>query len=414
MESGSGSGGSPAREMASLRRIATEIPRPEDADDYFSGRGPPMRTYVSFLSRRRRLVLGFWGVMFVAGLAMAPFFMSNTTLTFDAPVDSPSGIADAVLAQHFPRLNKMAAGVVIVRDVHGGSVLGADGKGAALKAFSLAFNKTVYAFQPGKPQIVVEVDGYSSIVQALGAAGESMGRELFISPRGEAAIILVQASSKDSIRYIDFVTWVTDALEPAVHKARAADPSLTLNATQTGLGMFIQESLKGVEDDLAQMDTVAMPIALGVLAYVLRSWRLMVIPVICISASAATSFGVMMFPISHLTEIISFAPSVMMSCTVAMSFDYSLFLLSRYQEEVVQRGAQLEDAVHAMLCCAGHTVLVSGFTLMICWLGLTFFPVTLLSSAGCGKRPFFPLSHFVLENDLFAKTGSGQTHGKKR
>jgi hypothetical protein len=50
--------------------------------------------------------------------------------------------------------------------------------------------------------------------------------------------------------------------------------------------------------------------------------------------------------------------------------------------QVVQRGQPLENAVHAMLCSAGHTVLVSGLTLMICWLGLCFFPVNLLSSAG--------------------------------
>ena len=50
--------------------------------------------------------------------------------------------------------------------------------------------------------------------------------------------------------------------------------------------------------------------------------------------------------------------------------------------QVVQHGRPLEDAVYAMLCSAGHTVLVSGLTLMICWLGLCFFPVNLLSSAG--------------------------------
>lgn len=324
----------------------------------------------------------FWFAMFAAGLAMAPFFMMNTTLSFDAPIRSPSGIADKVLVEHFPKLNKMATGVVIVRAADGESVFGADGKGTALEKFSLAFNETVYAFQPGKPQIVVEVDGYTSIAKALGPTGESMGRELFISPHEEAAIILVQASSVQSVRYIDFVTWVSDAIQPALAEAKAADPTLKLSASQTGLGMFIQESLHGVEENLTQMDCIAMPIALAVLAYVLRSWRLMIVPPICILVSAATSFGVMMFPISHATQIISFAPSVMMSCTVAMSFDYSLFLLSRYQEEVVQHGAQLEDAVHAMLCCAGHTVLVSGCTLMICWLGLTFFPVTLLSSGG--------------------------------
>ena len=48
----------------------------------------------------------------------------------------------------------------------------------------------------------------------------------------------------------------------------------------------------------------------------------------------------------------------------------------------MQHGRSLEDAVYAMVCSAGHTVLVSGLTLMICWLGLCFFPVNLLSSAG--------------------------------
>ncbi len=36
----------------------------------------------------------------------------------------------------------------------------------------------------------------------------------------------------------------------------------------------------------------------------------------------------------------------------------------------------------ALAGTAGHTVLVSGVTLMVCWLGLAFFPVSLLSSAG--------------------------------
>ena len=46
-----------------------------------------------------------------------------------------------------------------------------------------------------------------------------------------------------------------------------------------------------------------MPIALGVLAFVLRSWRLMLIPCCCIGTAAATSFGVMMLPISYATQV---------------------------------------------------------------------------------------------------------------
>lgn len=48
-----------------------------------------------------------------------------------------------------------------------------------------------------------------------------------------------------------------------------------------------------------------------------------------------------------------------------------------------------------MLCSAGHTVLVSGLTLMICWLGLSFFPVNLLSSAGLSAAMAIAAAIFV-------------------
>jgi hypothetical protein len=43
-----------------------------------------------------------------------------------------------VLAKHFPQMDKALAAVVIVRSSLGASVLGPDGKGAALNAFRRA------------------------------------------------------------------------------------------------------------------------------------------------------------------------------------------------------------------------------------------------------------------------------------
>lgn len=266
--------------------------------------------YVGFLQRSKMTVLLVWFIVATAGAIMAPFFLMNTTMNFDPPPSSPAGIADRVLAQHFPKLDKATAGVVIVRPSHGGSVLGADGKGAALRAFSAALNSTIWSFEPGKPQICVEVDGYSSVVDTVGPAGAAMAKGLFISAHEEAAIILIQGDAKDSRRYLKFVDWVNDGLPNAAARALEVDPRLALNATQTGLGMFTEEALEGVQHDLEKMDMVAMPIALCVLSFVLRSWRLMLVPCICIGAAAATSFGVIMLPISHSTQIISFAPSV--------------------------------------------------------------------------------------------------------
>jgi len=80
-------------------------------------------------------------------------------------------------------------------------------------------------------------------------------------------------------------------------------------------------------------------------------------------------------------EIQSFVPSVIISMTLGIGVDYSLFLLSRFREERL-KGESVENSVVKMLKHAGHTVFTSGLTLTIALIGLVFFPITVLSSVG--------------------------------
>ena len=83
--------------------------------------------------------------------------------------------------------------------------------------------------------------------------------------------------------------------------------------------------------DLEKMDSIALPLALFVLAAYLQSWRLVLMPVVCVGASVAAAFSIM-YPIAIYWQISSFAPSISMSLVIAMSIDYSLFMFSRYRE----------------------------------------------------------------------------------
>jgi uncharacterized membrane protein YdfJ with MMPL/SSD domain len=80
--------------------------------------------------------------------------------------------------------------------------------------------------------------------------------------------------------------------------------------------------------------------------------------------------------------------------------DYSLFLLSRYREELLG-GSECIPAVTSMLATAGHTISVSGSTLALCFFGLCFFPgskMTLSCQTGWCLTPGIP-SHVCLIAD---------------
>ena len=64
-----------------------------------------------------------------------------------------------------------------------------------------------------------------------------------------------------------------------------------------------------------------------------------------------------------------------------MSIDYSLFLLSRFAEEV-HAGHGAARAVEIMLVTSGHTVAVSGGTLVLCFLGMLLMPVHTIQTMG--------------------------------
>merc|ERR1711991_131159 len=85
---------------------------------------------------------------------------------------------------------------------------------------------------------------------------------------------------------------------------------------------------------------------------------------------------------AYLLNINSLAPTFMMFIAMALSIDYSLFLLSRFTKERSNHNVEL--SVSRMLIYSGHVVILSGIVLIICYLGLGFFPVSGMNTAGYG------------------------------
>ena len=68
---------------------------------------------------------------------------------------------------------------------------------------------------------------------------------------------------------------------------------------------------------------------------------------------------------------------------MALSIDYSMFLLSRFAAER-RAGKSVDDAVRAMLRYSAHVCCLSGVILIICYMAIVIFPVSGMETVGYG------------------------------
>eukprot|EP00662_Eupelagonemidae_sp_cell21_P037437 gene37437-29447_t len=104
------------------------------------------------------------------------------------------------------------------------------------------------------------------------------------------------------------------------------------------------------------MELLVIPAAFIVLAYFLRSVRLLLLSLVALVACIAGCFSVVL-ALSYPMPVCRDVPPVLLSVCVALSFDYSLFLLSRFAEGA---GRGLAANVDHVIRTTGKTVTVSG------------------------------------------------------
>ena len=131
-----------------------------------------------------------------------------------------------------------------------------------------------------------------------------------------------------------------------------------------------------------QVDGVCIPLALLVLAWRVRSPPLLVIPPLALGVSMLVAFAVL-DAISTVLSFPSFCPALFVCTSVSICFDWNLFLLGRYSEGV-KAGRCNEQCVYDAMRYAGHTVVLSGVTLIVAYASLLFFPLDFIHAIGSG------------------------------
>ncbi|HEV8537212.1 MAG TPA: MMPL family transporter [Candidatus Limnocylindria bacterium] len=136
----------------------------------------------------------------------------------------------------------------------------------------------------------------------------------------------------------------------------------------------------GLENDLQRAELVSLPLALLLLLLVFGG---VAASLLTLGVGVAVIIGGLgaTFALARATDVSQYALNIVTLIGLAAAIDYSLFIVSRFREELA-RGATTENAVAVSLATAGRAVTFSGLTVAIGLTGMLFYPRTFLVSLG--------------------------------
>lgn len=160
---------------------------------------------------------------------------------------------------------------------------------------------------------------------------------------------------------------------------QAAIVSTELQVQLAGAPAFYADLERVTERDLRRAELIAFPFALAALLFVFGSVIAAAVPLFIGGVTVALVLS-LVYALTRVTELSIFTLNVASLLGLGLSIDYSLFLVSRFREELAAN--ELEQAVARTTATAGRAVFFSGLTVLIGLSGLGFFEFLFMRSVG--------------------------------
>ena len=244
--------------------------------------------------------------------------------------------------------------------------------GSSLVVLFQAPGRTDAASPVFQAQVNTALSGLRSDSRVTSIVGYSQtGSSRFISTSGDATWVLVNLglTEDQAIGAVD-----------GIHSEISAPSGFTVQMTG-GAALSAAESAQS-EKDLSRAETISLPIALLILIIVFGTLVAAGLPLFVAGLTIPTSLALIWVLAQHLTMSI-FVTSVVTMLGLALAIDYSLFMVSRFREEL-SCGATVEEAVERTVATSGKAVTFSGTAVAIGLSGLLLFRAPTLSSMGIG------------------------------
>jgi uncharacterized membrane protein YdfJ with MMPL/SSD domain len=152
--------------------------------------------------------------------------------------------------------------------------------------------------------------------------------------------------------------------------------------TWGGPALAQEQVNKQVESDLRKAEMFAFPFLFLLSLLFFRSGVAALLPPL-IGGLAIVGTFLMLRVASELTSVSIFALNLVTGLGLGLAIDYSLFMVSRYREEIA-RGGPGPEAMRRTMATAGRTIVFSSLTVAAALASLLIFPQRFLYSMGLG------------------------------
>jgi uncharacterized membrane protein YdfJ with MMPL/SSD domain len=219
------------------------------------------------------------------------------------------------------------------------------------------------------------------------AAGAAHVEALLAAQRGFLRAVdfpathLAELASRDGRETVVLAAFASrERSHEAVERVR---PELAGSGVRIGGNdVVFSEINERTSSDLRMAETFAFPILLALSLWVFRGLIAAVLPLL-VGGFAIVATFLLLRVIDQFLGLSIFAVNLVTGVGLGLGIDYSLFVLSRYREELA-RGVDSAIAIRRTLQTAGRTVLYSSLTVAGALSSLLVFPLRFLYSMGVG------------------------------
>ena len=145
-----------------------------------------------------------------------------------------------------------------------------------------------------------------------------------------------------------------------------------------GFAEVFRQVSEQIEHDLVRAELISLPIILVLLVVVFGSVVAASLP-LGIGALAVLGTFLVLRALASVTDVSIYALNLTTAMGMGLAIDYSLFVISRYREEL-RAGLAPADAIVRSVKTAGRTVIFSAVTVAVSLAAMLVFPLTFLRS----------------------------------